>query len=104
MARRAAEQAYATIYDADGSSPALTTGPVLAGCSVAGSTLTLTFDAARLKGNAIVVSKPPVARPMDLALENTATAGTLMFRNPFPTLSPNSPSPNLARIDRPAPP
>jgi len=73
MARRAAEQAYATIYDADQSSPALTTGPVIAGCRVAGSALTLSFDAARLKGNKVVVSKPPVARPMSLALENTAT-------------------------------
>ena len=73
MARRAAEQAYATIYDADGSSSALTSGPVIAGCTVSGSSLTLSFDAARLKGNKVVVSKPPVARPMDLALENTAT-------------------------------
>ena len=73
MARRLSEQAFATIYDTANASDALTTGPVISGCSVAGSSLVLSFDADRLKGNAVVVSKPPVARPMDLALENTAT-------------------------------
>jgi len=56
MARRVAEQAYATIYDKSGTSSAMTTGPVFQGCTVVSNnnTLILTFDASTLKGNKIV--------------------------------------------------
>jgi len=72
MARRLAQAAYATIY-APPSSPILATGPVIAGCAVSGGTLTLTFNSTLLKNEHIVISKPPIAQPLSLALENTAT-------------------------------
>lgn len=55
MAQRVAEQAYATIYDTAGTSSAMTTGPVIQGCTIVSSnTLVLTFNASTLKGNKIV--------------------------------------------------
>jgi hypothetical protein len=71
VAARIAQAAYATAYNA--SSPLLATGPVLSGCSVSadGSTLSLFFDSALLKGESVAVSKP-AGYAMSLALENTA--------------------------------
>ncbi len=71
VARRLAQSAYATIYSPQG--PVLTTGPVISGCSLSGATLTLTFNQSLLKGESVVVSKPPTGLPMSLVLENTAT-------------------------------
>ena len=71
VARRLAQATYATVYAP--ASGVLASGPVLAGCTVAGTTLTLAFDQARLQGETVVVSKPPGAQPLALALENTAT-------------------------------
>jgi len=71
VARRLAQGAYATIYNP--SSPLLATGPVISGCTLSGSTLTLIFNATLLKNEHVVVSKPPNADPLSLALENTAT-------------------------------
>jgi len=73
MARRLAEQAYATIYADPTDASALVSGPVISGCSVSGSTLTLNFDSALLKGHPVTVSKPQHAAPLSLLLENTAT-------------------------------
>ena len=70
--RRLAQAAFASVYLP--SSPLLVQGPVLAGCSVAadGASLTLRFDAAALKGERVTVSKPALARPLNLSAENTA--------------------------------
>ena len=71
-AARLAQAAYATAYDAG--SPLLASGPVLSGCSVAadGLSLSLFFNASLLKGESVVVSKPPGAAALSLALENSA--------------------------------
>jgi hypothetical protein len=68
---RLAQSAYASVYEP--ASELLESGPVLSGCSVSadGKTLTLAFDAARLKGESVTVSKP-AGYAMSLALENTA--------------------------------
>lgn len=70
--RRFAQAVFATWYAP--ASPLLATGPVFTGCRVdAGArTLTLIFDAARLKGERVIVAKPPGAAPLALAMENTA--------------------------------
>ena len=72
VAARLAQAAYATAYDP--ASTLLATGPVLSGCSVSadGTSLSLFFDSAALKGESVVVAKPPGAAPLSLALENTA--------------------------------
>lgn len=71
VARRIAQSAYATMY-APPTSPILSTGPVISGCTLTPTTLTLHFNATLLKGERVVVSKPPTAAPLSLALENTA--------------------------------
>jgi len=68
---RLAQAIFAAQYAAP-DSPVLATGPVIAGCTVSGGSLTLTFDAALLKGERVTVSKPPLADPLSLELENTA--------------------------------
>jgi len=68
--RRFAQAVFSTWYDPAG--PLVTTGPVFAGCTLSGSTLTLTFDAVALKGKRVVVGKPAGAAPMSLELENSA--------------------------------
>ena len=62
MGSRLAQAAFATIYGGPG--PA--SGPVLAGCRLSGSTLTLTFNASLLRGEAVDVGNSSAA------LENTA--------------------------------
>jgi hypothetical protein len=73
MARRLAQAAFASVY-APASGPLLSQGPVLAGCSVSadGASLTLRFDAAALKAERMTVSKPALARALNLSAENTA--------------------------------
>jgi len=73
VAERLAQGAYVAVYEP--ASELLATGPVIRGCAVSGdgSTLTLTFDAALLKAERVLVGKPAGAAPMSLALENTAT-------------------------------
>ena len=70
--RRLAQAAFASVYRPD--SALLAQAPFLSGCSVSadGATLTLRFDAAALKGERMTVSKPPLARPLNLSAENTA--------------------------------
>ena len=68
---RLAQAMFAAQYASAGS-PVLATGPVIAGCTVAGGSLTLSFDAALLKGERVTVSKPPLSDPLSLTLENTA--------------------------------
>ena len=70
---RIAQGAFAFVYEPAGE--LLDSGPVLSGCTMSadGKSLTLSFDASRLKGERIVVGKPDGAAPMSLALENTAT-------------------------------
>ena len=69
---RLGQAVFATLYHPE--SAVLATGPVISGCSVSadGATLTLRFNATLLKGERITVSKPPLADPLSLALENTA--------------------------------
>ena len=67
---RLAQAIFAAQY-AKADSPVLGTGPVIAGCTVAGGTLTLIFDAGLLKNERVTVSKPPLADPLNLTLENT---------------------------------
>jgi hypothetical protein len=69
ISERIAQAAYASVYGP--ASELLATGPVLAGCSVTGATLTLIFDAALLKGESMTVGKP-AGYAMSLALENSA--------------------------------
>ena len=73
IARRLAQSLYVTSY-ASPSSPLLSTGPVFTGCTLSGGTLTLTFDEAALKGEALQVAGPPVGRgrPLNPASDNTA--------------------------------
>jgi hypothetical protein len=73
IARRLAQSLYVTAY-APPATPLLATGPVLAGCSLSGGTLSLTFDAGALKGEAVQVAGPPGGggRPLDPATDNTA--------------------------------
>jgi len=72
VADRLAQAAFAAVYAPAGA--LLDAGPVLAGCAVSadGATLALTFDAARLRGERVVVGKPAGAAALSLALENTA--------------------------------
>ena len=72
MARRLAQAAFASVYMP--SSALLLQGPVLAGCSVSadGASLTLRFDAAALKAERVIVSKPALARALNLSAQNTA--------------------------------
>jgi len=74
IARRLAQGLYATAFAPPAGTPLLATGPVLAGCAVSGGTLTLTFDAGALKGEALQVAGPPAGggRPLDPAADNTA--------------------------------
>jgi hypothetical protein len=75
IARRLAQALWATVYAPPGT-PLLASGPVLAGCDLAadGRSLTLTFDAAALKGEALQVAGPPGGggRPFAAAADNTA--------------------------------
>jgi hypothetical protein len=72
VGRRLAQAAFASSYKPD--TPLLAQPPVLSGCSVSadGATLTLRFDAALLKGERMIVSKPPLAGPLNRTLQNTA--------------------------------
>jgi hypothetical protein len=70
VAKRLAQQAYASVYDPQSS--LLASGPVLSGCSVSGHTLTLTFDKTSLKSESVVVSKPVGSLPLSIEEENTA--------------------------------
>ena len=66
---RLAQQTWAALYKPD--TALLATGPVISGCSVAGATLTVTFNATLLKGEHVVISRPPGSLPMSAAQENT---------------------------------
>ena len=72
VGRRLAQAAFASSYKPD--TPLLAQPPVLSGCSVSadGATLTLRFNAALLKGERMIVSKPPLAGPLNRTLQNTA--------------------------------
>ena len=73
IARRLAQSLYVTAY-APPTTPLLATGPILSGCAMSGSTLTLSFDTAALKGESVQVMGPTVGggRPLDPAFDNTA--------------------------------
>lgn len=62
VGRRLAQAAFVTAYGGPG--PA--SGPVLSGCRLEGSTLTLTFNATLLRGESVAVGNSSAA------LENTA--------------------------------
>lgn len=64
VGRRLAQAAHVSIYGGDG--PA--TGPVLAGCSLAGDTLTLTFNATLLRGDGVVFSRGATVEDENTAL------------------------------------
>jgi hypothetical protein len=64
VGQRLAQAAFASVYGGD----ALASGPVLAGCALAGDALTITFDAARLRGEAIAWSEGATAAAEDTAL------------------------------------
>ena len=68
---RLAQAAYASVYQPNTTS-VLSTGPVFTGCEIIGSTLIITFDSSRLKGESVIVSKPEGSDPISLELENTA--------------------------------
>ena len=67
---RLAQATYSTVYAP--ATPLLASGPVLRDCAIAGSTLTVRFNATLLKGERVVISVPDLADPPSLALENTA--------------------------------
>jgi hypothetical protein len=67
---RLAQQTWAALIKP--STPLLATGPVISGCTVAGATLTVSFNASLLKGEHVVISRPDGSLPMSAAQENTA--------------------------------
>jgi hypothetical protein len=67
---RLAQQTWAALFKP--ASALLATGPVISGCTVAASTLTVTFNASLLKGEHVVISRPSGSLPMSAAAENTA--------------------------------
>ena len=66
---RLAQQTWAALYKP--STALLATGPVISGCTVSASTLTITFNASLLKGEHVVISRPDGSLPMSAAAENT---------------------------------
>ena len=68
LAARAAQAAASAVYGLGG--PFV--GPVLSGCRLGASTLTLTFNSSLLAGETVAVSKPALAQPMSLERDNTA--------------------------------
>jgi len=74
VGQRLAQAAYATVYGG----AALASGPVVSGCTLAGATLTLTFNATLLRGEKISWSKGASA-----AAETTALY--VLVGAPFPS-------------------
>lgn len=79
LAARGAQAAASAVYGLGG--PFV--GPVLAGCRLGAANLTLIFDTLLLAGETVVVSKPPLAQPLSLELDNTAL--WVLVNNSLPT-------------------